>query len=93
MTGADFTERAIRLTGGYGMYELVHETIFFPVDADLPLTEATLLLDVMGTTGHALRRALLVRPDVESLLVMGAGPVGLGVVAMARLLLGRRSRS
>jgi len=74
--------------GGYGVYELVHESIFFPVDADLSLTEATLLLDVMGTTGHAIRRAQLVHPDIESILVMGAGPVGLGVVALATLLLG-----
>lgn len=76
------------MDGGYGPYALVHETIFFPVDADLPPAEATLLLDVMGTTGHAIRRARLVRPDISSLLVMGAGPVGLGVVAMATLLLG-----
>ncbi len=74
--------------GGYGVYELVHESIFFPIDADLSLTEATLLLDVMGTTGHAIRRAQLMRPDIESVLVMGAGPVGLGVVALATLLLG-----
>lgn len=74
--------------GGYGVYELVHENIFFPVDADLSPAEATLLLDVMGTTSHALKRAQLVRPDIESILVMGAGPVGLGVVAMAKLLFG-----
>jgi threonine 3-dehydrogenase len=74
--------------GGYGVYELVHETIFFPIDVDLSLTEATLLLDVMGTTSHAIRRAQLVRPDIASVLVMGAGPVGLGMVALAKLLLG-----
>lgn len=71
--------------GAYGPYELVHETNFFPVDPSLDLAEATLLLDVMGTTGHALGRARLVRPDIESVLVTGAGPVGLGVVAMVRL--------
>ncbi len=74
--------------GGYGIYALVHETIFFPVGTDLSPAEATLLLDVMGTTSHAIRRAQLVRPDIASLLVMGAGPVGLGVVALATLLLG-----
>ena len=74
--------------GGYGVYELIHETIFFPVDAGLSPVEATLLLDVMGTTGHAIRRAQLVRPDIESVLVMGAGPVGLGVVALAKLMIG-----
>jgi len=74
--------------GGYAAYELIHETVFFPVATDLTPAEATLLLDVMGTTGHALKRARLVRPDIGSVLVMGAGPVGLGMVAMAKLLLG-----
>ncbi len=71
--------------GAYGPYELVHETNFFPVDPALELAEATLLLDVMGTSGHALGRARLVRPDIESVLVTGAGPVGLGIVAMVRM--------
>lgn len=74
--------------GGYGPFELVHETIFFPVDRDLPLAEATVLLDVMGTGGHAIERARLVHPDVQSILIAGAGPVGLGVLAMARIILG-----
>ncbi|HYN87226.1 MAG TPA: alcohol dehydrogenase catalytic domain-containing protein, partial [Ardenticatenaceae bacterium] len=74
--------------GGYGLFELVHETIFFPVDPDLPLAEATLLLDIMGTGGHAIERARLVHPDVHSILIAGAGPVGLGVLAMARIILG-----
>ena len=74
--------------GGYGAYELVHENIFFPVDANLPLTEATLLLDIMGTGGHAIRRAELVHGVMESLLVAGAGPIGLAVLTMAKILLG-----
>ncbi len=74
--------------GGYGPYELVHENIFFPITEEVSLTEATLLLDIMGTGGHAIARAQLVRPDIESLLVMGAGPIGLGVLAMAKLILG-----
>ncbi len=72
--------------GGYGPYELIHENIFFPIDADLPFADATLLLDVMGTSTHALRRAQAIHPDMQSLLIMGAGPVGLGVLAMAKLL-------
>jgi threonine dehydrogenase-like Zn-dependent dehydrogenase len=75
--------------GGYGAYELVHESIFFPVDPGLDPAHATMLLDVMGTNGHALERCRLLRPDIQSLLVMGAGPVGLGLVAMAKLTLGR----
>lgn len=74
--------------GGYGPYELVHENVFFPVDADIPLTDATLLLDIMGTNGHAIRRARLVHPDPQSMVVTGAGPIGLGMAAMARLTFG-----
>jgi threonine dehydrogenase-like Zn-dependent dehydrogenase len=74
--------------GGYGPYELVHETNFFPVPPDLDLAEATLLLDVMGTTGHAIERARLVAKDIQAIAVSGAGPLGLGLVVMARLLLG-----
>ncbi len=74
--------------GGYGPYELVHENIFFPVSADVSLSEATMLLDIMGTGGHAIARAQAVRPDIEAVLVAGAGPIGLGVLAMAKLLLG-----
>ena len=76
--------------GGYGPYELVHESIFFPVDPDIPLTEATMLLDVMGTSSHALKRAQLVHRDIQAVVVAGAGPVGLGVLAMSRILLGEQ---
>lgn len=76
--------------GGYGQYELIHEEIFFPMPDDFSATEATLLLDIMGTGGHAIERCQLVRPDIESLLVIGAGPIGLGVLAMAKIILGQR---
>lgn len=74
--------------GGLGQFELVHETNFFATGPELAPAEATLLLDVMGTTSHALARASSVRADPQSVLVAGAGPVGLGMVAMARLFLG-----
>ena len=74
--------------GGFGRYELVHETNFFPVGHELRADEATLLLDVMGTTAHALHRARVIQPRIESVAIAGAGPVGLGMVAIARLLLG-----
>jgi threonine 3-dehydrogenase len=74
--------------GGYGPFEVVHETNFFAVPDELTGAEATLLLDVMGTGGHALNRIGLVRGDVESLFVSGAGPIGLGVLAMAKKRLG-----
>jgi threonine dehydrogenase-like Zn-dependent dehydrogenase len=76
--------------GGYGQYELINENIFFPVPRDFSATEATLLLDIMGTGGHAVGRCQLLRPDIESLLVLGAGPIGLGVLAMAKIILGEQ---
>jgi len=74
--------------GGYGTYELIHENIFFPIDPDLSLVEATLLLDIMGTGGHAIRRSRLVHQDIESIVVTGAGPIGLAVLAMAKITFG-----
>lgn len=74
--------------GGYGPYMVVNENVFFAIDPSIPFTVATMLLDIMGTGGHAIKRAKLVHPDVSSVLVAGAGPIGLGVLAMAKLLLG-----
>jgi threonine 3-dehydrogenase len=75
--------------GGYGPYMLVNENVFFAIDPSIPMAEATILLDIMGTGGHAIKRAKLVHPDIQSVLVAGAGPIGLGVLAMAKLLLGK----
>ena len=74
--------------GGFGVYELINENVFFAVDSDMSPTEATLLLDIMGTNGHGVRRARLVRKDIESALVTGAGPIGLGMLAMLKVMLG-----
>jgi threonine dehydrogenase-like Zn-dependent dehydrogenase len=74
--------------GGYGQYELIHENIFFPVPDEFSATEATLLLDIMGTGGHAVERCRVMRSDIESLLILGAGPIGLGVLAMAKIIMG-----
>ena len=74
--------------GGFGVYELVNENVFFAVDDDMTPTEATLLLDIMGTNGHGVRRAKLVREDIESAVVAGAGPIGLGMLAMLKVMLG-----
>ncbi|MFH1733063.1 MAG: alcohol dehydrogenase catalytic domain-containing protein [Planctomycetota bacterium] len=74
--------------GGYGPFMLVNENAFFAVGSDIPPAEATLLLDVMGTGGHSIERARLVHPDVQSLLITGSGPIGLGVLAMAKLTFG-----
>ncbi|PZF65150.1 alcohol dehydrogenase [Curtobacterium sp. MCBD17_013] len=74
--------------GGFGPYEIVHETNFFPITDDIDFTTATMLLDVMGTSGHAIGRAQLLRPDIESVYISGAGPIGLGLLVMSQLLLG-----
>jgi threonine dehydrogenase-like Zn-dependent dehydrogenase len=74
--------------GGYGPYEVVHETNFFAVDDDIDLVEATMLLDVMGTSGHALARARSVRSDLGSAYIAGAGPIGLGLVVMCKIVFG-----
>ncbi len=74
--------------GGYASYELVPETLFFPTGPDISAVEATLLLDIMGTGSHAIKRGRLVQPDPSSLLITGAGPIGLSVLAMAKILLG-----
>jgi len=74
--------------GGYGAYELINENIFFPVEAGITATEATLLLDVMGTGGHSIKRAQRCHDDIRSILIPGAGPVGLGILAMVKILIG-----
>ena len=74
--------------GGFGVYELVNENVFFAVDSNMTPTEATLLLDIMGTNGHGIRRAQLLRKDIESAMVTGAGPIGLGMLAMLKVMLG-----
>jgi threonine dehydrogenase-like Zn-dependent dehydrogenase len=71
--------------GGYGPYELVHESNFFAITDGIDIVNATMLLDVMGTSGHALSRAELVRPDIESIYIAGAGPIGVGLLVMAKL--------
>lgn len=71
--------------GGFGRYELVRESAFFPVSDDIEIGNATLLLDVLGTSGHALSRAELIRPDIESVYISGAGPIGLGLLVVTKL--------
>jgi threonine 3-dehydrogenase len=76
--------------GGYGPYLLTHESNFFPIDDDTTLTAATMLLDVMGTSGHAIGRARRLRDDIESLYIAGAGPIGLGLLVMAKIIFGEQ---
>jgi threonine dehydrogenase-like Zn-dependent dehydrogenase len=68
--------------GGYAEYLPVPENCLLPVPDDIEDDLAPLLLDTIGTSAHAVRFAMpLVSPEENApVLVMGAGPVGLGVV-------------
>lgn len=73
--------------GGYAQYLTVPENCLLPVPGDIDTALAPLLLDTIGTSAHALREAarhLVTRSP--SILVTGAGPVGLGVVLAAQAL-------
>lgn len=70
--------------GGFAQYVTVPERCFLPLDPRLQLDIAVLLLDVVGTAMHALRRAGAVPEPPESAVVMGGGPVGLGCVLALR---------
>jgi len=67
--------------GGFAELVTVPERCFMSLDPTLELDDAVMLLDVVGTPMHALRRLDL---GAESALVMGAGPVGLGAVLALR---------
>ncbi len=74
--------------GGYAEYVPVPENCLLEVPDDIEDSLAPLLLDVIGTSGHAVRFVSRVVPSQEAgpVLVMGAGPVGLGVVLALRSL-------
>jgi threonine dehydrogenase-like Zn-dependent dehydrogenase len=81
-------DTGFNLDGGLGPFAVVEASRFFVVDEDVPFALATVLLDVMGTSSHALDRILSVRDDVRSVAITGAGPVGLGALMMARIRFG-----
>lgn len=74
--------------GGYAEYLSVPEQCLLPVPDDIEDDLAPLLLDTIGTTGHAIRFVMRLVPPAEPgpVLVTGAGPVGLGgIVALQNL--------
>src|SRR6218665_2578057 len=71
--------------GGYGPYEIISETQFFPIPDEISYPLATMLLDAMGTTGHAWNRALHGRDEITSVYIAGAGPIGLGLLVMGKI--------
>ena len=68
--------------GGYAEYLPVPELCLLPVPDDIDDDLAPLLLDTIGTSAHAIRfvQPLVPPATVGPVLVMGAGPVGLGAV-------------
>lgn len=86
------TNRCLQLTeligwqrdGGYAEYIDVPARCLIAVPDDIPLDVAVLALDTVGTAAHGLRMARQTQPDgVRSLAVVGCGPLGLGVIAVA----------
>lgn len=74
--------------GGYAEYLAVPEQCLLPVPDDIEDDLAPLLLDTIGTTAHAIRFVIRLAPpdDPGPVLVIGAGPVGLGgIIALQNL--------
>jgi threonine 3-dehydrogenase len=69
--------------GGYADCVAVRAQCWLPVSSDIALDEATMLLDLLGTSGHAFRRAGS-RPG--RVAVLGCGPIGLGAIVVGRAL-------
>lgn len=65
--------------GGYAEALSVPQQCLLPVPEDIPDDLAPLLLDTIGTAAHGIRLAApLIAPG--PVLVMGAGPIGLGAI-------------
>lgn len=69
--------------GGFAEYVAVRAACFLAVDPSIGAEAATCLLDLFGTTTHAFRRA---GGTPAVVAVMGCGPIGLGAIAVARVL-------
>jgi 2-desacetyl-2-hydroxyethyl bacteriochlorophyllide A dehydrogenase len=69
-------------SGGYAEYMAVPAHDILPLDSRVGLDAAVLLLDTIGTAWHSLRLARAT--ESRRALVIGCGPLGLGVVAGLR---------
>lgn len=70
--------------GGYAEWVCVPEQCLIPVPNDVPTHLAPLLLDTLGTAGHGVRLSQRVLPNPSRVLVLGAGPIGLGALLVLR---------
>lgn len=70
--------------GGFAEYMDAPIQCVIPVPEDIPSDVAVLALDTFGTAAHALRLGARTQPGgIQNLLVIGCGPLGLGVVSVA----------
>ncbi|MEV6285973.1 alcohol dehydrogenase catalytic domain-containing protein [Kribbella sp. NPDC051770] len=70
--------------GGYATHVDIPARCFVPVPDSLPLDVAVLGLDTVGAAAHGLRWAIRTQlRSVERIAVIGCGPLGIGVVAVA----------
>lgn len=70
--------------GGFATHVDVPVQCLVPVPDDVPLDVAVLGLDTVGTAAHGLRLALRTQEQPpEDIAVIGCGPLGLGVIAVA----------
>jgi threonine dehydrogenase-like Zn-dependent dehydrogenase len=76
--------------GGYAEYVRVPEASCMPLPDDLSLETGSLLVDMLGTSYRAVKRAGLIAGD--RVAIWGAGPIGLGATMVARRL-GARAAS
>jgi 2-desacetyl-2-hydroxyethyl bacteriochlorophyllide A dehydrogenase len=68
--------------GGYAEYMLVPEASCMPLPDDLSFDTGSLLVDMLGTSFRAVKRAGLLPGD--RVAIWGAGPIGLGATMVAR---------
>jgi 2-desacetyl-2-hydroxyethyl bacteriochlorophyllide A dehydrogenase len=69
-------------SGGYAEYMIVPDRNALRLDERVTFDEGVALLDTIGTSGHGLRLSRCW--EAESLLIIGAGPIGIGALAVAR---------
>jgi len=74
-----------QVDGGFAEYLAVPRRNVMPVPGDIPAARAVLSLDTVGTATHGLRRLFGVVDDGDDpVVVLGCGPLGMGVVAVAQ---------
>lgn len=73
-----------QIDGGFATYVDTPKSTLLPVPNDIPPEVAVLALDTFGTAAHALRMGLRTQQSIDSLLVVGCGPLGLGLITVAQ---------